>query len=157
MAQTRVSLERVDDATLFVARNAQGLEVHVDDATTRPDGIGLGAGPMQLLLMGLAGCAAVDVVDILRKGRFELTSFRVEATGDRPDGVLPAPFRSIHLDFALEGDLTPDRVERAIRLSLEKYCSAAATLRHAARITVGYSVNGESFASNISLAPDEPR
>lgn len=157
MAQTRVYLERVDDATLFVARNAQGLEVHVDDATTRPDGIGLGAGPMQLLLMGLAGCAAVDVVDILKKGRFLVTSFTIGATGDRADGVHPAPFHSIHLDFSLEGDLTPDRVERAIRLALEKYCSAAATLRHAARITVGYSVNGQAFASDIALGPDEPR
>lgn len=157
MALTRVSLERVDDATLFVARNAQGLEIHVDDATTRPDGIGLGAGPMQLLLMGLAGCAGVDVAEILRKGRSVVTSFRIDVVGDRPDGVHPSPFRTIHLDFALEGDLTADRVERAIRLSLEKYCSAAATLRHAARITVGYSVNGQSFASDITLGPDEPR
>lgn len=155
MAQTTLLLERIDDATLFAARNPQGFEVLIDDPGERPDGIGLGASPMQLLLAGLAGCAAVDMVSILTKGRQVITSFRVSVTGDRPDGVHPRPFTAMRLAFELEGDLAPDRVDRAVRLSLEKYCSAAATLRHAGPITATCSVNGAAIdVSDLSLGPD---
>lgn len=155
MGKISVHLERADDSMLFSARNAQGFEILIDDATARPDGVGLGASPMQLLLMGLAGCSAVDVVAILQKARQPIDAFRIEATGERPDGVHPAPFTSMHLDFALEGELAADRVERAIRLSMEKYCSAAATLRQAARITASYSVNGVRYAlDDLVLGPD---
>ncbi len=155
MGKTTVTLERADDATLFSARNAQGFEVLLDDATARPDGVGRGAGPMQLLLMGLAGCSAVDVVSILGKSRQRIDTFRIEAHGDRPDGVHPSPFTAMHLHFVLEGDLQLDRVDRAIRLSMEKYCSAAATLRQAARITASCTVNGTPYdLDDLVLGPD---
>lgn len=155
MGKTTVTLERADDATLFSARNAQGFEILVDDATARPDGVGRGAGPMQLLLMGLAGCAAVDVVSILTKARQRIDAFRIEAQGERPDGAHPAPYTAMHLDFSLDGDLAVDRVERAIRLSMEKYCSAAATLRRSARITASFSVNGTRYPlEDLVLGPD---
>lgn len=154
MKEIRVDLERVDDSFHFVARNQQGFEVHIDDATAREDGIGHGAGPMQLLLMGLAGCSGVDVASILAKARQPVERFHIAVTGQRPDGVTPSPYTAIQMHFELFGDLDPGRVERAVRLSVEKYCSAAATLRHAAVITASYAVNGTRYETSISLGPD---
>lgn len=156
MGQVRVDLERVDDSFHFVARNSQGFEVHIDDATAREDGIGHGAGPMQLLLMGLAGCSGVDVASILRKARQDVRSFTISVVGEKPDARIPSPYERIHVHFSLEGELSPDRVGRAVSLSMEKYCSAAATLSRAAEITASYSVNGDRFESDVHLGPGHP-
>ena len=153
MREIRVELERVDDSFHFVARNMDGFEVHVDDATAREDGVGRGAGPMQLLLMGLAGCSGVDVASILQKSRSRVDSFRIEVTGLRERGAVPSPYLGFHMHFELTGDVETRRVERAVRLSVEKYCSAAATLRHAGPITASYSVNGERFDTDVRLGP----
>ncbi len=154
MREIKVELERVDDAFHFVARNADGFEVHVDDATAREDGVARGAGPMQLVLMGLAGCSGVDVASILGKSRSRVDSLRILVTGVRARGVVPSPYLAFHMHFELTGEIEARRVERAVKLSVEKYCSAAATLRHAGPITASYSVNGERFETDVRMGPD---
>jgi putative redox protein len=151
MATINISLERVDDSFHFVGRNAQGLEVHMDDATSRPDGIGKGVGPMQLVLMALGGCSAVDVVSILAKGRQDVQSMKIHVTGQKPDGVHPAPYSDAHVTFEFTGGLDADRAVRAVQLSMDKYCSVAATLAPAVRITASVRVNGDEQPVALKL------
>jgi len=101
---------------------------------------GVGMKPSEMLLVALAACTAVDVVEILRKKRLELRGLSISAEG-KQDPEPPWTFRQIHLHYRLHGPhLTAEAVEQAIRLSEEKYCSVAATLRPTAEITYDYEI-----------------
>jgi putative redox protein len=145
MATIRVQMERQEAAYHFQARNEAGFTVDMDDATAYEEGAGNGVGPMQLLIMAVGGCSGVDIVSILSKSRQQLTSFGIDVTGVRPDGVAPALYSSIHVHYRLEGSLEEGKVRRAIHLSLEKYCSVAKTLEPTAEITYSFDVNGTRF------------
>ena len=98
-----------------------------------PDGPGVS--PMQMLLLGLGGCASYDIINILKKQRQALHDLSIEIDGERAEEY-PRPFRTIHMHIILDGDnLDPQKVDRAIRLSSEKYCGAHATLSGVAKIT----------------------
>jgi putative redox protein len=101
---------------------------------------GIGVKPSEMLLIALASCSSVDVVEILAKKRLKLTMLDVVTTGER-DPEPPWPYRRIHLKYRLAGQgLTPKAVEQAINLSQEKYCSVAATVRGVAQITTEYEI-----------------
>ena len=101
---------------------------------------GIGVKPSEMLLIALASCSAVDVVEILEKKRKKLTTLEVIASGEQ-DPSPPWPYRKIHIEYLLSGDaLTPKAVEQAIHLSQEKYCSVAATVRGVAQITTEYRI-----------------
>ena len=103
-------------------------------------GEGVGMKPSELLLVALASCTAVDVVDILAKKRTPLESLEISVSGEQ-DADPPWPFRKIHLKYVVKGNgLTPKNVEAAIALSEEKYCSVAATVRGVAEITTSYEI-----------------
>jgi len=96
---------------------------------------GVGMKPSELLLVALASCTAVDVVEILNKKRIELTSLEISAAGEQQTDP-PWTFRKIHLTYRMRGiGLTADAAELAVRLSEEKYCSVAATVRATAEIS----------------------
>jgi putative redox protein len=139
----KVELVRVDDAFHFVANGASEVAVHLDGA---PDigGHNAGARPMELLLMGLAGCSAIDVVLILQKQRQVIDDFRIVVEGERveePD-TKRKPFKRIHLEFKLRGpNLDRHKIERAIQLSMEKYCSATAQFESSATLHHSLSIN----------------
>jgi len=96
---------------------------------------GVGMKPSELLLVALASCTAVDVVEILQKKRIELSSLEISATGEQQTDP-PWTFRKIHLLYRVSGKgLTEEAAELAVRLSEEKYCSVAATIRATAEIT----------------------
>jgi putative redox protein len=100
----------------------------------------IGVSPSEMLLVALASCSSVDVVEILEKKRLKLTQLDVTTTGER-DPEPPWPYRRIHLKYRLAGEgLTPKAVEQAITLSQEKYCSVAATVRGVAQITTEYEI-----------------
>ncbi len=102
----------------------------------------VGAKPSELLLIALASCSAVDVVEILRKKRLDLTFFEVLTRAER-DPEPPWPWRRIHLVYRLSGrGLTGKAVEQAIQLSQEKYCSVAATVRGVAELSWSYEILG---------------
>ena len=104
---------------------------------------GIGVKPSDLLLIALAACTAVDVVDILAKKRMPLASLEIMTSGEQ-DLDPPWTFRKIHLKFRLAGaGLTEQAVEQAIRLSEEKYCAVAATLRGVAQITTDFEILSE--------------
>jgi putative redox protein len=101
---------------------------------------GVGMKPSELLLVALASCTAVDVVDILAKKHTPVSALEIQASGEQ-DADPPWAFRKIHLKYILKGaNLTEKAVEQAIQLSEEKYCSVAATVRGVAKITVEYEL-----------------
>ncbi|HQH35501.1 MAG TPA: OsmC family protein [Anaerolineaceae bacterium] len=101
---------------------------------------GVGMKPSDLLLVALAACTAVDVVEIIAKKRLHLDSLEIRADGEQ-DSDPPWTFRKIHVHYTLRGtDLTETAVKQAIDLSEEKYCSVAATLRGVAEITTSFTI-----------------
>jgi putative redox protein len=101
---------------------------------------GIGMKPSELLLVALASCTAVDVVEILAKKRITLTSLEIAATGEQ-DSDPPWAFRKIHLNYRMSGkNLTEKAVDQAIQLSENKYCSVASTLRGVAEITTNFEL-----------------
>ena len=101
---------------------------------------GVGMKPSDMLLLAVASCTAVDVVEILTKKRLRLESMEISACGEQ-DADPPWTFRRIHLKFRLGGQgLTEKAVEQAIHLSEEKYCSVAATVRATAPITTEFEI-----------------
>ena len=101
---------------------------------------GIGVSPSQMLLVALASCSSVDVVEILKKKRKKLTLLEVTATGEQ-DPEPPWAYRKIHLAYRLGGrGLTDKAVSQAIELSHEKYCSVAATVRGVAKITTEFKI-----------------
>ncbi len=101
---------------------------------------GIGIKPSDLLLIAVASCTAVDVVEILAKKRTPLTYLEISSSGEQ-DQDPPWTFRKIHLHFKIKGkNLTEKAVEQAIQLSEEKYCSVAATIRPSAQITTDFEI-----------------
>lgn len=114
----------------FVATDANNHSVKID---TSPEtgGKDFGARPMQLLLMALAGCSAIDVISILNKQRQTITDYKMKVHGEREQGKEPSLWKTIEVEFHLHGNVDQAKAQRAADLSMEKYCSVAATLRGA--------------------------
>lgn len=118
------------DGAMFVAESGSGHSV-VLDGPEDAGGRNMGIRPMEMLLLGVGGCSSFDVVNILRKGRQQVTGCRTELDAVRADSV-PAVFEKIHLHFVVSGrNLDPEKVRRAVELSAEKYCSASIMLGRA--------------------------
>jgi putative redox protein len=110
------------------------------DSAPEHGGQNAGFRPMELLLVGLAGCTAMDVISILNKKRVEVTGFEVKVQGERAE-THPRVYTRIHVEYVVRGpDIPPQAVERAIQLSEEKYCSASAMLGEVAEITSSYRI-----------------
>jgi Predicted redox protein, regulator of disulfide bond formation len=96
--------------------------------------------PVELLLIAVGSCTAVDVISILEKQRQNVTDYKVEVTGERREEH-PRAFTKIHVHHIVYGrDVSPQAVERAVKLSDEKYCSVAATVRPTATITTSFEI-----------------
>lgn len=130
----------------FMAESGSGHAMIMDGS---PDigGRNLGPRPMELLLMGAGGCTSVDVVMILRKSRQDVTGCEVEVSAERADDH-PKVFTRIHMRFTVRGrGLKPEVVERAIKLSAEKYCSASIILGKTAEMTHDFEIVEEAPAA----------
>ncbi|MDG1486507.1 MAG: OsmC family protein [Porticoccaceae bacterium] len=118
------------DGVMFLGESGSGHSVVMDGA---PDqgGRNMGVRPMEMILVGLGGCASFDVMSMLHKGRQQVTDCRAEVEAERVDAV-PAVFSKIHLNFVVTGvNLKEAQVKRAVELSAEKYCSASIMLEDA--------------------------
>jgi hypothetical protein len=91
----------------------------------------------------LGGCSAIDLISILRKQREPLNDLKITVTGEREQGVVPALYTEVHAHFKLFGDINPDKAERAVQLSVEKYCSVAKTLEKTAVVTHSFEIINE--------------
>jgi putative redox protein len=108
--------------------------------STQDEANGTGMRPSELLLVALAGCTAIDVVSILEKRREKLTGLEVTVDSEQDDDP-PWTYRKIHLTYTLHGtDLSQQSVQRAIRLSEDKYCSVRATVSGVADVTSSYRI-----------------
>ncbi|MFV9484173.1 OsmC family protein [Christiangramia sp. ASW11-125] len=136
----KISLKRINENYLFETVNERGNIVMLDN---KSDEEPKGASPMDLLLRGIAGCSSIDIVMILRKQNHELEDLQVEVDGYRQDGAVPNVFKKIHLDFILKGDVPASKVARAVKLSMDKYCSVSKMLEKAAEISYSVNLNSE--------------
>ena len=127
------------DNMSFVGESGSGHSVVMDGAP-EAGGRDLGIRPMEMLLLGLGGCTAFDVVSILKKSRQAVTNCEVHIDAERADAV-PKVFTQIHIHFVVSGKaLKADKVEKAVNLSADKYCSASEMLGKMAKITHDFEV-----------------
>ncbi|MBV8253794.1 MAG: OsmC family protein [Chitinophaga sp.] len=124
----KIALQRIDDGFNMEAVDENGHKVLMDSSVEN-GGKNNGVRPMQMIIMGLGGCSAIDVVMILKKQRQEITDFRIEIEADREKGKEPSLWENAHLVFHLYGNIDADKAARAVELSMNKYCSVAETLR----------------------------
>lgn len=128
----------------FEAESGSGHRVQMDGP---PDhgGQNRGARPMEMLLMGMGGCAAFDVMSMLKKGRQDVVTCRAELEAERADAI-PAVFTRIHMTFYVSGNsLKESQVKRAVSLSAEKYCSASIMMESAGvEVTHSYVIEDAS-------------
>lgn len=124
---------------VMVGESESGHAV-VMDGPPEHGGRNLGIRPMELVLIGMGGCTQFDVLHILRKARQEVADCTVELEAERA-GEDPKVFTRIHVHYLVSGrHLNPQQVERAIRLSAEKYCSASIMLGATAKISHDYEI-----------------
>jgi len=133
----KIELNRLNDAFHFEALNENGNKVHLD-ASPDIGGTNQGMRPMQMLLAAMGGCSAIDVINILKKQKQDLKDIKVTVTGEREKDAIPSLYTDVHAHFRLFGNLDKDKVNKAVSLSVEKYCSVAKTLEARAKVT--YSV-----------------
>ncbi|MBI5675647.1 MAG: OsmC family protein [Nitrospirae bacterium] len=124
-----------DKDLIFNARTQMGYEVEFDARMQ------WGCSPTETLLMSLAGCLAIDVFSFLQKMRAEINSFKIDFAGDRNINP-PQYYKSIEMTIHITGKgIAPKKVERAISLSQEKYCSVYHSLRKDIEVKVNYKIN----------------
>lgn len=120
--------------------NYMGFDSNGRAALMSSGGDGPGVSPMQMLLLGVGGCTMVDVISILQKQRKYVEGVEIVLEGER-GADFPKPWEAIHMHYIITGvGLDPVRVERAIKLSKEKYCGASATLAGVAEITFDFEI-----------------
>lgn len=135
----KIELARIDDSMAMEAVNESGNKI-VMDGSPESGGHGRGMRPMQTLLAAMGGCSAIDIVGILKKQREELTDIKITVTGEREQGVVPSLYTQVHAHYKLFGNIDPDKAQKAVSLSVEKYCSVAKTLEKNAKITYSFEV-----------------
>ena len=127
-----------DEERTFVGTSSTGHKIVFGAAGD--GGLKPGPSPMELVLMGTGGCSAYDVVSILEKARQQIDDVIVELDADRAD-TDPKVFTRIHMHFIVKGrNLDPKRVERALSLSIDKYCSASAMMALSAKLTYDHEI-----------------
>ena len=127
------------DHMTFVGESGSGHSVVMDGAP-EAGGRNLGIRPMEMLLLGLGGCTAFDVVSILRKSRQQMVDCELRIDAERADEV-PKVFTRIHIRFVVSGkNLDRGKVARAVELSADKYCSASRMLEKSAEITHDFEI-----------------
>ena len=129
------------DGLRFVAEAGSG-HAFVIDGDPKSGRTDTGVRPMELLLIGLAGCTGMDVAYILRKQRQTFTGLEVNVQAERAD-THPKVYTKIHIEYVVRGPVKESAVQKAIRLSEEKFCSASAILGKTAEITNSYRIERE--------------
>ena len=135
----KVTLNRINEDYLLEGKGDNNISVLIDNKTNNEVH---GASPMELLLMAVGGCNAIDIIYVLKKQRQVVDSYKVEGVGTREEVREAKPFKSIHVTVYLEGDIAPAKALRAASLSFEKYCSVSITLEKSVKITYEVVLNG---------------
>jgi putative redox protein len=129
----KIKLNRIEEPYVFQMKNESGASCTFD-ASASLGGKNKGLTPMQLLAGSLAGCMSIDVILILQKQKINPVIYQVEIDAKQKEGT-PSPFEGIHLVFRVDKDVSLEKLERAILLSKEKYCSVSLSLNPYIKIT----------------------
>ncbi len=141
---------------MFVGESGSGHAVVMDGAP-EAGGRNLGIRPMEMLLLGLAGCSAFDVVLILKRGRENVTDCVIEVEAERAT-TDPKVFTGIQLRYIVTGhSLDRRKVERAVKLSEEKYCSASAIIGKSVQITHTIEITSAALPGACGNGPEQGR
>ncbi len=135
----KIELTRKNDNFHFEAKGTSNVIVNID-GSPEIGGKEKGARPMELLLMGLGGCSAIDIIQILKKQRQEISIFDIIIKAKREKGKIPSLFESISVCYKVSGKVQPAKLEYAINLSKEKYCSVSAILDKTSEIDYTYQI-----------------
>lgn len=140
----KVTLKRIDNDFNFEATGQSDVKNYLD-AGENIGGHNKGSRPMEMLLMGLGGCSAIDVILILKKQKQQIDDLIIEVSGERTtiEGTSMTPFKTMHIHFIFTGEIDENKIERAIKLSMEKYCSATAQFQSSAEITHSFELNSK--------------
>ncbi len=139
MGEIMTATARLQGAMRFLGESGSGHTLTMD-AAEHSGGEDAGFRPMELLIVGLAGCTAMDVISILRKKREDVTDYEVRVTGERAEDH-PMVFTNVTVTHIVTGrHVRPESVARAVELSETKYCGASATLSKTARVTHTFEV-----------------
>lgn len=124
----RITLQLAENGTHTIATDQSGnsVDMYLPEIA---GGQSIGVRPMQMLIMGVAGCTAVDVLLILKKQRQELAGFRMEVDAEREKESEVALWQKVHLRYFFSGNIRLEKAQQAVELSIQKYCSASETLR----------------------------
>jgi putative redox protein len=125
--------------------NDNGYQIAIDNKSVENPN---GASPMELLLMGVAGCSSIDIISILKKQKVVFDSLKIDVNGDRIDKPAPSLFAKVHATVSATGDVKPEKIYRAAELSFTKYCSVSLTLAATAVISFSVIVNNRPYTSN---------
>ena len=138
----KIELARISGNFHMEAKNEQGNAIQID-ASPEIGGTNLGMRPMQLLLSGLGSCSAIDLINILKKQKQPLHDIKITVTGERQQKVVPSLFINAHIHFKLFGALDERKVEKAVRLAVDKYCSVAKILEKTATVSHSFEIINE--------------
>lgn len=134
-----ITLKRLNNDVHLRADNGKGNYTEYD-GTESIGGKGKAMTPMENLLASVAACSTLDVVPILKKQRQPLEDIEVRVTGNRHKVGEVNPFKDIHMHFILKGNIDPKKAEKAVSLSVEKYCSVSASLNPSIEVTYSFEV-----------------
>lgn len=130
----------------FVGQGESGHAI-VMDSGSDVGGHNTGLRPSELLLIGIGGCSGMDIISILKKKRQQVTSFEINITGSKADEH-PKKYTSINVEYVVKGrDIAEEAVQKAVQLSMDKYCSVKATLEGSAIVTFSYKILREEPAA----------
>ncbi len=135
----KIEINRLNDVFHMEAVNEQGNTLHMD-ASPEIGGENQGMRPMQLLLAAFGGCSSIDLINILKKQKQPLKDLKVTVTGEREPDIVPSLYTDVHAHFKLFGDLDQDKVQKAVALSVDKYCSVAKTLEKTAKVSYSFEI-----------------
>jgi putative redox protein len=136
----KVTLHRIDSDYLLEATNAVGTTIRMD-GNPEIGGHDLGMRPLETMIASLGGCSSMDVIMILKKQKQQIDSYDVEIEYERDKTLEPALITIIHIKFIVKGKVDEDKLDRAIKLSLDKYCTVSKMLEKTATITFSYQLN----------------
>ena len=147
----KISLKLQEKPYVLQAKNPDGNIVMMD-ANPEIGGKGKGVRPTELLLMGIAGCSGIDILAILQKQKQEVEGFDVTVEGQKEKVGTAQLFTKIHVHYMFSGQIEAEKAQRAIELSLGKYCSVSKTIEKVADISFGFEVNGTQHLSSKNVA-----
>ncbi len=134
----QIEVNQADESYAFEAKDSNGHLTRMD-AAVETGGHNSGTRPMQTVLMALGGCSGIDIVSILKKQRQETGDIKMVITGEREKDKEPALWKYVHIQFQFTGNVDEAKARKACALSMDKYCSVAATLR-AAGCTIEWDI-----------------